>query len=274
MLDGAADPCVRSRFAARRNGPEPPDALAGRGPVGIHESSNAFVPARHTGDHEIVDDQRRAGGAVVLARVGHLAVPEQMAVRTVQRQNMRVIGDQEHTAAQHRRSAIDAGRGVAGQILAARPAVVPDLTASSRVERVDFIHAGDVDRAVDDDRRHLERARSALNGEQPFRREGADRGGVDLIERAEPVPAQASVIGRPLTGPRAGDFLEGRSRGGRFRGGAARHLTAWRPGGQDGDDDDQYRDPHRAKVYTVGARRRFVSSCASTRERLDCDLSK
>src|SRR5262245_30884347 len=46
MRDRAANPRLRPRFARRGHRPEPPDAFARRGAVGVEKSSDAFVPAR------------------------------------------------------------------------------------------------------------------------------------------------------------------------------------------------------------------------------------
>src|SRR5207237_941447 len=62
--------------------------------------------------------------------------------------------------------------------------------------------------AVDDNRRRLQRARRALNREHPFRREAVDVLLVDLVERAESIAAQISMIGRPLAGLRPRDVGE------------------------------------------------------------------
>ena len=197
VLDRAANPRLRAMLTRRRHRPESPDAFAGRRTVSVEKSADAFVSAGYAGDHEIVDDQRRAGGAVVLPRVGHLDVPQQLAGVAVQRDQVRVVRDHEHAIAERRNAAIDAGRRIAGQALRPRTAVVPDLTAALRVERERFVRRRDVHHTVDDDRRHLERARSALNREHPFRREAVDGRGVDLVERTESIAAQVSVVRRP-----------------------------------------------------------------------------
>ena len=127
VLDRLADPRLRAGLAGRGHGPEPPHALAGRGPVRVEESADALVAARDAGDHQIVDDERRAGGAVVLAVVGHLDVPQQLTGEAVQRDQVRVVGLQEHAIAEHGHAAVDPAAGIADQARRARPAVVPDL---------------------------------------------------------------------------------------------------------------------------------------------------
>ena len=56
--------------------------------------------------------------AVVLAGVGHLDIPEELAGEAMQREQVRVVGDHEHAVAEHGDAAIDAAGGVAGQTLA------------------------------------------------------------------------------------------------------------------------------------------------------------
>jgi len=165
-----------------------------------------LVPA---GDYQIVDRQRRTGGAVVLTRVGHLDVPQQLAIASIQRDQVRVVGDHEHASAEYGNAAIDAGGGVAGEALRARPAVVPDLMAALRIERVGFVHRRDVHHPVGDNGRHLERPRRAVDREHPFRREAVNRRSVDLVERAESIAAQIPVIGRPFAASGPCDIGEG-----------------------------------------------------------------
>src|SRR5207237_3641302 len=97
-----------------------PDAFAGRRTVSVEKSADAFVSAGYAGDHEIVDDQRRAGGAVVLPRVGHLDVPQQLAGVAVQRDQVRVVGDDAHEIDGGRNASIDPARRVTGQPLPPR----------------------------------------------------------------------------------------------------------------------------------------------------------
>ena len=200
VLDRAANPRLRAVLTRRRHRPESPDAFAGRRTVSVEKSADAFVSAGYAGDHEIVDDQRRAGGAVVLPRVGHLDVPQQLAGVAVQRDHVCVVRDHEHAVAEGRNASIDPAGRVTGQPRRARAAVMPDPTAAAGIERERFVDRRDVHDAVDDDRRRLQRTRSSLNREHPFRREALDRLRVDLIERAESIPAQVSMVGRPLAG--------------------------------------------------------------------------
>src|SRR5690348_1169210 len=61
MLERPPAPRFRARLAGRRNGPEAPGVLTGGGLIGIDKSTDSFVAARHAGDHQVVDHQRRTG---------------------------------------------------------------------------------------------------------------------------------------------------------------------------------------------------------------------
>ena len=75
MIDAFPLPGVRTRLATFRHRPEAPHLFAGRLVERRQESAHAFVAARRSRDDEVADRQRRAGGVVVLAPVGHLGVP-------------------------------------------------------------------------------------------------------------------------------------------------------------------------------------------------------
>src|SRR6266542_97854 len=66
---------------------------------------------------------------------------------------------------------------------------------------------------MEDEGRDLERARSSRNREHPLGREVLNVAGVDLIERAETIPARVSVVGRPRARFRPRDIFEGNARG-------------------------------------------------------------
>ncbi len=211
MLECLADPCFGSRFAAGRDRPEPPHAFAARRPVGIEKSAIAFIAARHAGDHQIVDHERRARAAIVLAIVRHLGIPQKLSSDPVERDQVGVIGLEKDTIPENRHAAIDAARGIADQALRSRPGVVPDLTARARIERPDGIDGRHVHQAVDDDWRDLKRAGRAWNLKGPFRREPRHIGDRDLVERAVAVAAQLSMIGRPFARLRPSDVAKARA---------------------------------------------------------------
>ena len=118
----------------------------------------------------------------------------------MQRKQMRIIGDHEYAVAEHRHSAINPAGGIAGETLAARPAVVPDLAPASRIERVDFVDGGGVHYSVHDKGRNLERPRRSRNRERPLLHEARNVAGVDLVERAVTVAGFVPVVGGPGAG--------------------------------------------------------------------------
>src|SRR5260370_30242550 len=105
----------------------------------MEESADSFISTGDTGDHQVVVHQGRAGGAVVLMRVDHLRIQDELASEAMQREYVRVIADHEAAVAQHGDTAIDATGRVPRQALRTRPAVVPDLAAAAGIERVCFV---------------------------------------------------------------------------------------------------------------------------------------
>ena len=83
-------------LTSRGNGPEAPRLLAGRDAIGREKSANAFVAARHAGDDEIADHERRHRAAVGLLGVFRQHdLPEQRAIHPAHRDEMRVICDEK-----------------------------------------------------------------------------------------------------------------------------------------------------------------------------------
>ena len=197
-LDGrAAPPRLGARFPARGDRPESPRFLAGHAIEGGHEAADTFVAARDPRHDQRADDQRGGRGPVVLPPVGHGRFPQQVAGEAVEREQVRVVGDHEDAIAVHRHAAVDAGGGVAGQALRARPLIVPDAAPGPGVQGVALVGAGHVHDAVDDDRRHLQ-ARRARQREDPRRRQPRDGAAIDLVGRAVAIAARVAVIGRPI----------------------------------------------------------------------------
>src|ERR1035438_9996484 len=124
----------------------------------------------------------------------------------MERDHMSVIGDHEHAIAQNGHAAVDAARRVAGQALAARAFVVPDLAARGGVERPSGIHVGDVYDAFHYHRSHFQMARIG-DRENPARRELTDIAWRNLVERAETVAAQLAVISGPVARLRLDDAV-------------------------------------------------------------------
>ena len=141
--------------------------------------------------------------AVVLPGIGHLDVPQQLTGQAVQRNQVCVVGLEEHAIAQHGDTAIQAGRRVVDKARRTRPAVVPDLATCARVEGPDFVGCRHVHETVDDDGRDLQRALPLTrDGERPLRRKARDVRRRDLVERAVTIAAEETVVRGPLAGLR------------------------------------------------------------------------
>src|SRR5262249_57828778 len=84
VLDRPAHPGLRSRLAPRGDRPEPPGMLACGSLVGVHKSTDAFIATRYARNHQVIDNERRAGGAVILAMVGRLDLPDELAGEAMQ----------------------------------------------------------------------------------------------------------------------------------------------------------------------------------------------
>src|SRR5204863_6333905 len=120
---------------------EPPYFLARRLLEARKKSTDTIVAARDARDDQVADYERRAGAVVVLMPVGHLVFPKQRAREPVERDEMTVIGDHEHTVATDRDATICATGRHADQTFRPRAAVVPDLTSAAGVERVALVRA-------------------------------------------------------------------------------------------------------------------------------------
>ena len=206
MLDPLPLPRLRARLAAARHRPEAPDLLAGGLIERGHEPAHALVATGAAGHHQVADRQRRAGRVVVLAPVGHFRFPQQRAGRSIERDEMRVIGDHEHAVAGDADAAVHAAGGVADQPLGPRALVVPDLAAAAGVERVAFVGARHVHHAVGDDRRHLQ-TRRVRQAEDPLRRQPAGVALGDLRERTVAAAGRLAVVARPVGLRRHGAIL-------------------------------------------------------------------
>jgi hypothetical protein len=124
--------------------------------VGGDEPAHAFITAGGSGNDERADYQRRRRGVVVLAPVGHLGIPNQLAREAVQRNHVRVIREHEQAVARRRDAAVDAAGGVAGQPFGARQLVVPEFAAAPGIECPGLVRARDVHDAFDHERRGLD----------------------------------------------------------------------------------------------------------------------
>ena len=197
MLDPFALPRLRSRLTPPWNGPETPRLLA-RGLIERgHESANALVAARAAGDHQGPHGQRSSRGVVILVPVRHLGFPEQRARGSIERDEMRVIGDHEHAISRNPNAPVDTARGVADQALGPRALIVPDLSPAARVEGVALVRARHVHHAVHHDRRDLQ-ARCVGQAEDPSGSQPDDVALVDLAERAVPAAIRLAVVAGPV----------------------------------------------------------------------------
>jgi len=208
MRDGLSLPGFGKRFTGRRNRPEAPHALARGSLVSRNEPARSLVAARGARDHEIVHDQRRRCGAVVLAGVSHHNVPQQAAGEPVQGQQVRIVSDQKDAVPQDRHTPVNSARRISGQPLRARPREAPDLAAAAGIECVYFIYRGHEHHAVHHDRCHLQLSR-ITDRDAPPRPEIRHVRDVDLLERAMPVAGQCAVISGPVAGLGVGDLRKG-----------------------------------------------------------------
>ena len=129
MIEAFALPRFRSRLAALRRRPPPPDFFACRLIERRDKPANALVSAGRAGDDEVADGERSARGVVVLMPVGHLGFPQQRTGVFVQRDEVRVVGDHEQAIAGDGGAAIDTAGRVAHETFCPRALVMPDLAA-------------------------------------------------------------------------------------------------------------------------------------------------
>jgi hypothetical protein len=158
------------------------------------EAVGAVLAAGHAGDDHVPGDgERRRGGRIVLPPVLERRVPQQLARETVQRQQVRIVGDHEEALARDG----DAAVRMADRALGPRALVAPDLPARAGIEREALVRVRHVHDARDDDRGGL-RAAAAGNREDPLRREPRHVAPVDLRHRGVAIAARIAVVGRPV----------------------------------------------------------------------------
>ena len=130
--------------------------LAGLRIVRLEVAGHVEVVAADAGDDVVLDDHRRHRAVVELVEIADLLAPALLAVLDVQRHEMAVGRLEVQRVAEHRDAA------VADVDAALRlPGVVPQLAAGARVERPHVIGRGEVDHAVDLQRRALDRHAAA-----------------------------------------------------------------------------------------------------------------
>ena len=165
MIDVLAIPGLRTRLARFRNGPESPNLLSRSSVKRRDKAAHAIVAARHSGQNQAAGDQRSGSGVVVLPPVRHLGVPQQRACGTIQRDQMRVIGDHEYAVAGHGHAAVHSSRRSSANAPRAAALIVPDRPAGAGVERPAFVGTGDIHDAC-----HHYRSQLEVGGRRAFGR--------------------------------------------------------------------------------------------------------
>ncbi len=148
---------VRPRFRPRiafllRDDVPPPLQLAGFRIARVEIAGDVEVVAADADDDVILDDHRRDRPVIELIQIGDRLVPALGAVLDVQADEIVVGRFEIQPVAQDGDAAI-------GEMIAARrlPEVVPDLAARPRIDRPRVIRRGEVEHAVDLQRRRLDR---------------------------------------------------------------------------------------------------------------------
>ncbi len=190
-------PGVAANLARAGHGVEAPDLLAGRGVEGLDEAANAELGAGDAEDHLVFDHQRRHGRRVAALVVLERDVEQHGAGLHVERHQVRIEGRHEQPIAQHAEAAIDRA-ATQNHLVRQFTPVSPDLAARPRVDgpRV-IVEAGDVDHAVDHNRRRLEGAEHT-GLKRPLRRELMDVLRRDLRQRTMPLAIVGAGVGEPL----------------------------------------------------------------------------
>ncbi len=192
--------CVRPGFRARlalllRHGVEAPLHLAAFGMHGLDVAGDVEIVAADADDHVILDDRRRGRRVVEAIDVADLLPPAFAAVLHVER-------DQEAVRRFEVQPVLVDRHAPVAQVIAARrlPLVVPELTARPRVHRPDVIGNGEIQHAVDQQRRALDRHAGIGGAKHPGEAELMRVGRRDLRQRAEPAAGVVAVERRPAIG--------------------------------------------------------------------------
>src|SRR6266542_128113 len=106
MRDALPLPGLRTRFAGQRHRPESPDLAPGRLLICRDETARAVLSSARPGYHEIPHREWRRRRKIIEARIGEFDVPQQLAVESIDRDQVRIVGLQKHAIAHHRYSAI------------------------------------------------------------------------------------------------------------------------------------------------------------------------
>src|SRR6266849_7318736 len=146
VIDVLALPGLRTRLAPFRYGPEPPQFLAAVLIEGGDEPVGAMFATGNSGDNEVAGGKRSRSGEVVLVPVRDLRVPEKIASKSIQRDDVGVIGLHENAAAGHSYAAVVSG--IANHTLCPGPLVMPELAAGPGIQRVALVGGRHVHDAV------------------------------------------------------------------------------------------------------------------------------
>ena len=144
-------PVVAFGVPLGRRAVPPPLRLAGFGIDRLEEAGEIVEVARDADDHVIAHDQRRHGGPVAALRIGHHDVPAHRAVLRVEADQVRVGRHEVEPVAIHGNAA-----RADVEALVRRIGVVPDLMAGARIHRPDVVRRGEVEDAIDQQRRRFD----------------------------------------------------------------------------------------------------------------------
>ncbi len=167
----------------------------------LQEHFQIVEVAAHPNNDMIAHDERRFRGPVAFLDVRDLSHPEDLAGLGIQR-------DQVGVGAHEKDAVLVNGNAALADVVAfvGRVLVVPELMAGARVDRPDIVRHGEVQDAVDQDRRRLDAGvLSGLKG--PGQAEIADVGGGDLGERAVAPSGVIPMKARPAIGRRMQEQL-------------------------------------------------------------------
>ena len=194
-----AGPRLVAGLAGAGNGVGRPDRVAAHRVVGLDEAADAVFAARHPGEDEPVDDQRRPGDAVALPPVDDLDLPRDGAGVAVEREQPRVHGaDVDQIGVQRdpavvRPAAVDALRLVGHLRLEA-----PQPRAGPGVDGEDARLVGrQVDDALVHQRRGLKAAVLAPGREHPGGVEAVHVLRGDLVQLDEAVTVVVAAVHQP-----------------------------------------------------------------------------
>ena len=177
-----------------------PQEFSRGGLVACHESANALVRAGYPGDHRVFHHQRSQRASVVLRLLGHRRFPSQTSRGPVERDQMRVVGDEEDLVVADGHAAIGPQRRITHQAARLRARVFPDFRARQRVEGIHLVRTRDIHHAIGFERRDLQT--KMRNRKEPLQSQRGHIGGVDLFQLAIAVRAEIAVVGQPVAGLR------------------------------------------------------------------------